>query len=218
MSIEDEISYCGPFKRSLALAIDIFIVLILRIIVAQILGMIWLGKILQNLAYEYELHFGSDIIENQEQVSFILSHSAFNHFIAFFAIISVVGVLYHAYFNSSSWKATVGKRVLGFLMLDYEYNKISFLKALSHYLLSLVPMVIVLYLVAFQSVNQINLVSSITDNGFNLILAFLAALWINIQSFNKRKETAHDLICKTIFVEGKSKAKTPWQKLEKDEI
>ncbi len=218
MNIDDEIIYASSFKRGIAITIDIFIVLFLRIFVAQILGMIWLNKVLLTLSADFKSHFGSEAIENQEHIAFILSHFAFKQIIIFYILIILVGTIYHAYLNSSSWKATIGKRVMNIMILDKNFDKVSFLRAFAHYFASLIPMVIIIYLFVFQSYFQINFVKAITANYLNIALSIVAVLWINIHSFTGRKTTAHDLICKTLFIDGKSIAKKPWQKLEKDDI
>ncbi len=217
-NIENEIAYAGSFRRSMASMIDVFIVAFLRVIAAQFLGMIWLQGVLINLASDYSLYFGTDVIRTDENLLYIVNHDGFKDIIAFFVIIFLIGAFYHAYLNSSSWKATIGKRLFGIIILNRKYDKIGILRGFCHYFLSLLPVVIILYLVGYQVANGINIVQAVSSNIFNIFLAFCAVMWVNIHVFSNKKTTAYDLICRTLLLEGKSIAKTPWQKIDKDEI
>lgn len=217
-NIENEIAYASSFRRSVASMIDIFIVAFLRIVVAQFLGAIWLQGVLIGLSSDYSIRFGSDVVQSDENLIYILNHDAFKDIVLFFILIILVGAFYHAYLNSSSWKATLGKRFLGIMILDKKYDKIGIFRGFAHYFLSLIPMVIILYLVSYQVSHGINIVQAASSNIINIALAFCAVMWINVQIFTNKKTTAYDLICGTVLLEGKSTAKTPWQKLSEDEI
>ncbi len=209
---ETEINYVGSFRRGFAISIDIFIVAVLRIFAAQILGAIWLNRVLSQLVIDFREYFGTDSVENYEQVDFILRHSAFKEVIIFYLLVFLVGALYHSYLNSSAWRATIGKRLLGIMIVDKNLQKISMMKGLAHYFLSIIPILYVIYLIFYQSYYKLGFMATLTGNPFNLILGFIAVMWLNIHVFTKRKVTAYDLICKTVFIKGRISAKYPWQK------
>ncbi len=219
MSTEKELIYANPFRRGIANAIDIIIVALLRIASIQILAAIWLNKIMEKIAQDYKEFYGTQIVENVQQLSFFIkNHQDFNHLIAFFVIVIFIGAFYHAILNSSSWKATIGKRIMSVMIVNSEYEKINILKALCHYFMSLVPIILLLQLVSFMSVNDVAFVNAITGNMTNLLISFIAVMWFNLQYLTKKKTTAQDLICSTLFVNGRSKAKNPFSKLSDDEI
>lgn len=208
----DEANSVGSFKRSIATAIDVFLVLFLRIFAMQILGVVWLNRQLQRLSDDFEAYFGTNEITDPGQLVFIYNHDVFAQIVTFLILIFLVGALYHAYLNSSNWCATVGKRVLGFVVVDKKGQKVGFLAALLHYFLSLVPMVIIFYLVMFQLRLNLGFIEAITANFVNIILIFIAVSWVNIHIFTSRKVTFYDLLCGFVLVEAKTGHKFPWSK------
>ncbi len=56
----------------------------------------------------------------------------------------IIGWLYFALLESSSWQATIGKRACGLKVADYEGNRISFARATGRYFASYISGIILL--------------------------------------------------------------------------
>lgn len=209
----DELKFASAFKRSTATSIDISIVLMLRIIVANVLGVLWLNNVLIQTAAEFKEKFGDEINvkTNPEHLEFILKSSAFYQILLFYFIIIAVGALYHAYLNSSSWQATIGKRVMKIVMIKEDGKRISFGLGIWHYILSVLPFVFIIYLVSIQVYGNFTFFEAITHSPTTIGLSILFVFWVQLQVFSKKRTTLYDLICKTIFIEGKTSAKYPWK-------
>ncbi len=206
-----QVKYAGTFKRSCAMGIDVTLVLFLRVFVAQILGVLFFNRIIQNFLLDFQQHFGTEFIKgNAEHMSYIFHHSAFYYILLLYFIIILVGAIYHSYLNSSAWQGTVGKRLLNIVMVNEEGKRIRFSTAMSHYFLSILPFIYVIYIALFQAANQISFFDAITANNNNILFGMVFIVWVQMQAFTKRKTTAYDLICKTSFIEGKTSAKYPW--------
>ena len=215
----DDDNYATTFKRGLATSIDVWIVLVLRVFAMNILGALWISEQMLSLHNDFKSKFGENATENipQEQIAeFITGHPAFLDIILFYLIIIIVGSLYYAYMNSSSWSATIGKRITGIMMIKENELPLSFKRGLLHYFLSVLPFVFVLYLVSYKLRFQLSFYDAIVTNHFNLIVGVIFVLWVQISLFTKKKSTAYDLICKTITVNGRTKAKWPWTKIEEN--
>lgn len=220
MSTENEvqIDYCESYKRGLAAMIDVAIVFFLRVFAAQILAVLWVQAALDRLRSDFSLYFKTDVIETRQHVEFILAHESMKDYIIFLILILLVGAIYHSYFNSSSWKATIGKRIMSVMILDKNFAKIGFIRGVFHYFLSIVPIVILLYLFTFSASYGGNLISAVTYSAFNIAISVLAVIWVNFHVFSKQKLTLYDLISGTVFIDGRSGASKPWQKLNEDDI
>lgn len=211
----DDDNYAPAFKRGLATSIDVWIVLVIRAISMQILGVLWISNQMLTLQTDFNNEFGENATENIPRyliANFITNHPAFLDILIFYIIIIVIGSLYYAYMNSSSWRATFGKRVVGIMIIKENEMPLGFKRGLLHYYLSVLPFVFVLYLVSYKLQHNISFYDAIVTNKANLILGLIFALWVQINLFTKKKSTAYDLICKTITINGKTKAKWPWTK------
>lgn len=198
-------------KRSLASAIDVFIVLILRGILLQLFGMFYLQRISEEFSTEFQAKFGTESLKRTpEHISFLIHHKIFYSFLLVLFIIFAVGALYYAFLNSSAWRATIGKRVMNIMIVNDEDEKISFNNALSHYFLSVLPIVFVFYLLIYQEKYQLSFFHTITASTTNLVLGFIFVIWTQLQLLTKSKSTAYDLICKTYTIKGRTSAKFPW--------
>lgn len=206
------IKFVSAFKRSSAVSIDITIVLLIRIIVAQILGSLWLNNQIADFFKEFHDHFGTEFIHNNpDHIAFISHHKIFHSMIIFYAILLLIGAVYHAYLNSSKWQATIGKRLLKIMVAKEDGSRISFLQGFAHYFLSLLPVIFIIYLVSFTEMNHVNFFSAITANIINIFFSALTVLWVQVQIFTKKRTTLYDLICKLMFIEGKTVFKFPWK-------
>lgn len=210
--MDTDIKFVRAFKRGTAVSLDMTIVLIIRIFFAQILGLLWLNKKIAEFFTEFHDHFGTEFIHrNPEHIAFISNHKVFYLMLIFYIIILLIGAIYHAYFNSSKWQATIGKRVMNIMVVKEDGGRINFFQGLAHYFLSLFPVAFIIYLVSFAELNHINFFSAITANIINISLSTLTVLWVQTQIFTKKRTTLYDLICKLIFVEGRTVFKFPWK-------
>lgn len=206
--------YASSFRRSTAASIDIWIVLFIRVIIMQILGTIWLNPQVQNFMIDFEAEFGTKIIKDTtEHIDFVIHHKVFIYALLFYAIIILIGAIYHAYLNSSAWKATIGKRAMSLIIVNEEKSdKISLKMGFLHYFLSVLPFAYILYLMSFTVKYQTTFFYAITYSKVNVFLAILFVLWVQIHLFVKKKKTAYDMITQTVLISGKTKAKYPWSK------
>lgn len=205
--------YATSFRRSTASMADLWVVLFLRVIVMQFLGIIWLNSAITNFVQEFTDHFGTDKVLNiPEHVDFIVRHRIFLYGILFYTIVILVGTLYHAYLNSSSWKATIGKRLMKIMIVKEEDSKISFKLGFAHYFLSVLPFAFIVYLVIFQVRGHMTFYQALTASEANVFFGIAFVIWVQIHLFTKKKTTAYDLICRTFLINGKTAAKFPWSK------
>ncbi len=206
--------YASSLRRSAAVIIDVIITTFLRIIAAEIIGRLWFNNQILIFLREFKEKFGTDIVSRDEaQIAFFIDHPAFKSALLFYLIILLVGTFYHCLLNSSSWMATVGKRLMKIALVKETGRRIYFLEAVSHYFLSLVPWIFMVYLASYQAYNNLTVYQAIANNGFNLLLGILVLLWVEIQLITKKKTTAHDMICNVIMINGVFGGKFPKIKL-----
>lgn len=213
----DDNNYATTFKRGFATSIDVWIVLVIRVIAMNILGALWISEQMLSLHDDFKSKFGdgaTDKIPQEQIADFITNHPAFLDIIIFYLIIIIIGSLYYAYMNSSSWNATIGKRIAGIMIIKENELPLSFKRGLLHYFLSVLPFAFVIYLVSYKIRYQLNFYDAIVTNNFNLMIGVIFVLWVQVSLFTKKKSTAYDLICKTITINGRTKAKWPWTKIQ----
>lgn len=205
--------FANSFRRSLAATIDIWIVLFLRITTAQILGTIWMKQVIADFISDFSAHFGTeDFKGTQEHLEFVINHKFFICSLIFYSIIILVGAVYHAYLNSSAWRATIGKRLMKIEILKESEFPMTFGRGLMHYFLSVLPFVFIIYLATFQIKNHLTFFETVTFSSSHVIFGLIFIFWVQIHLFTRKKTTAYDLICNTVLVNGKSVAKWPWSK------
>ncbi len=202
-------------KRSVASAIDTIIVLIVRIFFVEILGRIWIEPILLKFNTEFKEKFGTETPKRTvEHIEFMYKHELFYHLLMLFFCVLMIGVIYHSYLNSSSWRATIGKRIMGIAIVKNNLLPLSFKRALLHYFLSILPFFYIFYIVSYQMKYNLELYRAITASFENIICGIVFMLWIQIHLFTKNKTTAYDLICNTVFINKVFDAKKPWSKIK----
>jgi uncharacterized RDD family membrane protein YckC len=209
-----ENNYPSSLRRAAAATIDIWIVLMLRVILMQFLGSVWLNSAIAEFLIEFENKFGTKVIKDtSEHLNFIIHHKVFIYTLLFYVIIIMVGAVYHAYLNSSKWQATVGKRAMKILVVNSSNkNPISLAKGFAHYALSVAPFAYVMYIASYKLRYDITFFEAIMRNEANILFGIIFVLWIQIHAFLKKKTTIYDLICKVIFINGKTESKKPWKK------
>jgi uncharacterized RDD family membrane protein YckC len=209
----EEKKYASSFRRSTASMFDLWIVLFLRVIVMQVLGIVWLNAAITNFVQEFYERFGTEVVKNTpEHIDFIVHNRIFLYGIIFYSIVILVGTFYHAYFNSSSWQGTVGKRLMKIMIAKEDGSKISFKAGFAHYFLSVLPFVFIIYLLSYQLRNHLNFYQALTASELNVFLGIVFVIWVQIHLFTKKKTTAYDMICQTFLINGKAVAKFPWTK------
>lgn len=205
--------YAGSFKRTVASLIDAWITIFLYALTMNILSRFWLEKKFITLKENFITTFQTDIPKNTpEHLNFIINSDAFLCFVISIFITIAVGGLYHAYFNSSSWAGTFGKRITRIIILRENGLKISFLRGIAHYFLSILPFGFIAYLLSYKAQHQISFFKAILASEFNVFLTLLFVIWIQIQVFTRKKTTVYDMICNTVLFNGRAKEKFPWSK------
>jgi len=209
---EQESVYVSSFRRGSATMIDMLIVLFIRTFAMQFMAIMWINNQMAQFQYEFQQQFGTESMKNTpEHINYFLHHRIFIYALLFYGITLLVGAFYHAYFNSSKWQATVGKRVMKIIMInEANSDQISFKKAISHYFLSILPFIYILYLISYQVYHNLSFFHTLTATKINVFLGMTFVLWVQIHIFTKKKTTAYDMICKTNFINGKTSSKTPW--------
>lgn len=209
----EDLRYATSFRRSTAAMIDMWIVLILRIIVMQVLGSLWLNGAITDFIQEFYAYFGTETVKNTpEHIAFVVNHRIFAYALIFYSIVILVGAFYHAYLNSSAWKGSVGKRLMKMMIVREPDTKIRFRSGLAHYFLSILPFFYIFFILSFQMRHDLTFFEAITYSETHVFIGLIFIIWVQIHIFTKRKTTAYDLICKTIFINGKTMAKFPWTK------
>jgi uncharacterized RDD family membrane protein YckC len=214
MNIEKK-EYATSFRRSTAVIIDASIVTIVRAVVMQILGMLWLSYEVVNFQKQFNEKFGTETIKNvPEHIDFIIHHRIFFCSLIFYAIIIFIGTVYHAYLNSSAWQGTIGKRLTKIMISqdNDDNSKIGFSCGMAHYFLSILPLAFIIYLISFQISRNLTFFQAVTASEAHVFLSISLVIWVQIQLFTKKKTTAYDTICRVIFINGKTSAKWPWSK------
>lgn len=196
--------YVSSFRRASAAAIDILVVAFLRILFAQINGILWFNDQVLKFTDEFKNKFGTEIIgRSPEHIEFLIHHSIVKSTIVFYIMIVLVGAFYHALLNSSSWCATLGKRIMNIILVKNEGKRMSILNGFGHYFLSIVPWIFMIYIMIYQSYHGTTIYESISGNIFNLIFGIISATWININFITKKKITIQDIVMGTTMADGK---------------
>lgn len=209
----EDLKYAGSIRRSAATTIDLWIVLFLRAIVMNLLGKFWLEQKILTFHQEFMDKFGTETIKNTpEHIDFVVHSSAFLCSIIFFVIVILIGAFYHAYFNSSAWCGTIGKRLMKIEIVTENEARISFWRGTSHYFLSILPLAFIAYLMSYKIRHEITFFQAITASEANVFFGIMLVLWIQIHIFTKKKTTAYDMICNTVLINGRTALKFPWGK------
>ncbi|MCE2687028.1 MAG: RDD family protein [Rickettsiales bacterium] len=199
----EEPNYASLLKRGISATIDAIIVMSIRIAIIQIFWIIIGINLATKFILEFKEKFGAESIRSKDHLVFLMNHNFFIFIILMALIFFAVGLVYYSFFNSSKWQATIGKKIMGIKIIRIDNKKITLLFALFYYILSLLPFLFPLYFLTYESFNRINKINvNFFDNFFNVILAILSVVWIQISILNKKKLTVSDMICKIINVKA----------------
>lgn len=199
------IKYASIFRRNIANSIDTIIsFFVAKFIVLQTIWMTLGIKAGQEWQKEMVDKFSTNEIRNQNHWQFLMHHRFFVIIVIMIILFLIIGILYHSILNSSKWQATIGKRIMGIKVYNNQLERVSFLQALSHYLLSLTPWVVGIYFLCYQLINKItNPMLLITNSWFNIILLGIIGFWLQYQIFSQKKAGFNDLICNVILLKDR---------------
>jgi uncharacterized RDD family membrane protein YckC len=124
----------------------------------------------------------------------------------------LIGAIYYSYLNSSSWQATVGKRIAKIIVVNKDSEKISFTTGIYHYLLNLIPIIFLILVLIYSQKNKYDIYATFSKNQFLTICGFLVLVASNCSFFNKKKLNFFDYLLKIEFHQGKTQSKMPWTK------
>lgn len=212
-SIEDnQIQYASPFKRSLSSTIDILIVMIIRGLILQLIGNFFFINTIQNFYSEFESKFGTKTPKGTpEHMEFIYSHPIFSQGIAILIFIILFGAFYYAFFYSSKWQASIGKRIFGIKVVDKNsQEKIKFSDGFYYYFLTIIPYFFILILFIYISKNNSSIYQVFKEIWGFTFFGILILFAVNMSNFNKKKINFFDYLMDFEFHYGKTKSKYPW--------
>ena len=207
----DEISDAGTLRRTAATTIDILIVFFIRVFFAQILAIFWISERLVLLSEDFKNFFGTEVIDSPDKVAFIQSHPVFSDFMIFIAIVTIIGSVYYAYMHSSSYHATIGKRLMKVEVLNMNYTKLSFHKSILIYCFSLIPIIYGAYIMVYTYSAKISLITSMFHNIYNIIFTLIIIALSTSFSSGLRKLMGFDIVLKIVYLRNKTNAKYPWK-------
>jgi uncharacterized RDD family membrane protein YckC len=199
---ETNFQYAGPFRRSAAAAIDMFIANFIRAFVISILGNLWLKNSFQQFWIDFRAKFETDFIgQDPERIAFLTNHIVFKEVLLVLFLTFASGAFYYILCSNSKWQGGVGKKLMKIKLIKQQDGlALNFIENVKYYLLSIVPWFFVFYIFSFQMINGVGLYQAITGNLFNLIFGLIILAWLQAHLITKKKTTATDMICKTVVV------------------
>jgi uncharacterized RDD family membrane protein YckC len=208
--------YATSTRRSLAVAIDCIIVLFLRAFFLQIINNIFFQKLIYKFLNDFEANFGTrEPKGTPEHVQFVMHHSIFIYTIILIFLTILIGAIYHAYFNSSSWQATIGKRIAKVITTNNNSEKISFINGIYHYFLTLIPIIFIIIAFIYSQKNGFTIFEAFAKNHTLTIFGLLVLIATHTGPFNKKKINFFDYLMKFEFHCGRTESKMPWTKINK---
>lgn len=212
----DQHVYATSTKRSFAGLIDCFIVLFLRAFFLQVLNNIFFQDLIYKFLNDFEANFGTrEPKGTHEHVQFVMNHSIFIYTIIIIFLTILIGAIYHAYFNSSSWQATIGKRIAKVITTNNNSEKISFMNGIYHYFLTLIPIIFIIIAFIYSQKNGLTIFEAFAKNHTLTFMGFLLLIASHSGAFNKKKINFFDYLMKFEFHCGRTENKMPWTKNKK---
>ncbi len=210
---DEQKNYAKATSKSLAGLIDFFIVLFLRACFLQILNDFYLSKLFYNFLNDFEKTFGTrEPKGTNEHINFIMHHDIFIYSLILIFLTILIGTIYYSYLNSSSWQATIGKRIAKIIVVDKNSERISFSTAIYHYFLGLTPYIFIGFVLVNSHKYKYNIYEAFSKNHMLTIVGFLILLASHANIFSKKKINFFDYLLKIEFHRGKTLSKTPWSK------
>jgi len=205
--------YASPTKRAFAGIVDSLIVLILRACFLNFLNNQYVLNIINNFISDFEKTFGTRTPKGTpEHIEFIMHHSIFIYALIIIFIVVFIGAIYHAYFNSSYWQASIGKRLIGIQVVTNNHEKISFGTGIYHYFLTISPILFFMYIFIYSHKNNYELFETFSQNKIFTILGLLFLISSHGNAFSKKRINLFDYLAKIEFHLGRTQNKLPWSK------
>lgn len=208
---ESNLKIASIFKRGLAGIIDIHITVVLMAIYLQISFKLFFLQKYQDFFENFYQTFGTRAPKNTpDHLNFIFNHQIF--YLTIFLIIStiLIGAIYHAYLNSSSWQGTIGKRIMKIIVTDNKLNKITFFCGIYHYFLSIIPYFFMIFVIFYARKKNVQLFELLTKDSKIFIIGILIIIANQINIFNKKKLNFFDYLAKVEFYSDKTPFIFPW--------
>jgi len=208
---DKEAHYASSTQRSTAGLIDSIIVFALRAIFSQIIGTLWFIDQVKQFLLDFKEKFGTETPKTTpEHLEFIKNHAILlDSFILILAVF-LIGLIYHAYFNSSNWQATIGKRIFKIIMVNKNGHKISFMDGVYHYLLSVSPFLYIIILMMFMQKNNFSIYETLGKHHILSILGIAMLLATHMGAFNKKRINLFDYLMEIEFHKSRIATKFPW--------
>lgn len=118
-AIKDSTAFGGFFRRFLSHIIDYLVKLIIAVLFAFFCILVLVDIQITSILFDIK----TDVEFSDGLQEFIILSGAF-----------LIEWIYEAVLTSSSWQATIGKRILGLKVVDGEGNRISFARATGRFL------------------------------------------------------------------------------------
>lgn len=217
--------YAGAFERGFAYLLDFTILLIIRSTAVVSVYMIFFKDKIMKILNQYSLIFGEgDYTRNSPEVmefiktSGIIPYSLTLLFVSVF-IFLMIGCLYYTLMNISSWKTTLGGRLMSFYTVTDDLETVSLYRGFSRYFLSIIPWFLVCSLAIktfalFLSGQDITTVTR-GSHDFLVFTGLLYITWYDFILFNKKRKTVYDLLCKTVVIKGETNSNWPKWEIQK---
>lgn len=205
--------YPSPYKRSLCGMIDLMLVMFLRGVFLQAVHTFWFQEKILNFLNDFEQKFGTRTPKGTpEHIEFIQNHEFIYHSFILILITIMIGAVYYSYFNSSKWQATIGRRVFGIIVTDKNGNKVKFMDAFYHYLLSIIPYIYVFYVIIYSKKNDFDIYSTFINNKILALIGIFILFATHMNSFNAKKINLFDYLMDMEIISHRTKYKFPWGK------
>lgn len=176
--IKPEILYAGFWKRVAAHVVDNLILTLFNLIVIGLgLGFV-LGIIINMLGFTLGAAANMKIFENIMVI------------ISLFAIL-----LYYAFFESSSKKATLGKQAMKIVVVNQDYKQLTFVRAAGRAFIMLIPNGLI-------SISGFD--TWARTIGFGLWFSMVLAV-----TWTKKKQGLHDILAECLVVNQEAIAQLP---------
>ncbi|MBM3590096.1 MAG: RDD family protein [Alphaproteobacteria bacterium] len=209
VSNDDQKKYASLTRRTTATLIDVHITLIIRAIFMQIVFSTFFYRIVNDFINDLDTKFGTRTPKNTpEHISFLINHPIFIYTILFVLTTILLGAFYHAYFNSSNWQATIGKRIMG-IIISQNNSRISFSTGLFHYLLSIIPYLFVIFLIYYIKRYNYQIYEVFTQKKSVAVVGILILIANHLSVLNKKRINFFDYLAKVEFIQTKTPYKFP---------
>lgn len=120
------------------------------------------------------------------------------------AILWLVSWLYHSILHSSSWQATLGKKIIGIYIATSAHQRVTFLLATLRFWLEAIPALLLSAVFIYVEKN----IASLSESDlvflviFGIAVSFYGLAQYIVCGVTLKKQTLYDLACRTIVIRG----------------